>query len=263
MGSNSLRDGYTIARRTMSKNNPLVKVSNLTKRYGSTTALDDISLSVETGEAFGLLGPNGAGKSTLMKVVATLTEPTAGRVTVAGLDVIGRPDEVRSRVGYIPQETALDHWLTGRQALTLFADMYKVPPDERENRIDRVLHRVDLADRANEKIDGYSGGMERRLEIAAGLLHDPQLVIFDEPTLGLDPAMRRQTWEYVRELRAAGATVLIATHYLDEAAELCDRVAVMAEGGIAAVDSPDALKERHDNSFGEAFETITAGKVVA
>lgn len=247
----------------MGKNDPLVKVSNLTKRYGSKTALDDVSLSIETGEAFGLLGPNGAGKSTLMKVIATLTEPTDGRVTVDGLDVIDRPDEVRSRVGYIPQETALDHWLTGRQALSLFADMYKVPPDERDNRLERVLTQVDLADRAAEKIDGYSGGMERRLEIAAGLLHDPQLVIFDEPTLGLDPAMRRQTWEYVRELRAAGASVIIATHYLDEAAELCGRVALMSEGEIAAVDSPDALKERHDDSFGEAFETITAGQVVA
>jgi ABC-2 type transport system ATP-binding protein len=242
---------------------PLVDGSNLTKKYGSTTALEAVSLSVEAGEAFGLLGPNGAGKSTLMKILATLTEPTAGRVTVDGIDVTERPDTVRSRVGYIPQETALDHWLTGRQVLLLFADMYKLPASERDHRIERVLDRVDLADRADERIDGYSGGMKRRLEIAAGLLHDPQLVVFDEPTLGLDPAMRRQTWEYVRELRTAGATVLLSTHYLDEAAELCDRVAVLADGQVAAVDSPDALKERHDDSFGDAFETITAGEVVA
>lgn len=247
----------------MSDQTPLVTVSNLTKQYGTTTALEDVSLTVERGEAFGLLGPNGAGKSTLMKVVATLTEPTAGTVTVDGIDVTDRPDDVRPRVGYIPQETALDHWLTGRQVLSLFADMYKVPPGERDQRIDRVLARVDLADRADERIDGYSGGMKRRLEIAAGLLHDPQLVIFDEPTLGLDPAMRRHTWEYVRELRSAGATVVISTHYLDEAAELCERVAVLADGNIAAVDTPTALKERHDDSFEEAFETITAGEVVA
>ncbi len=247
----------------MTAEEPLVEISGLSKRYGTTTALDDVSLSVERGEAFGLLGPNGAGKSTLMKVVATLTEPTGGRVTVDGIDVVDRPDDVRSRVGYIPQKTALDHWLTGRQVLSLFADVYKVPVAERESRIERVLDRVDLAERADERVDGYSGGMKRRLEIAAGLLHDPQLVIFDEPTLGLDPAMRRQTWEYVRELRAAGATVVISTHYLDEAAELCGRVAVLADGEVAAVDSPDALKERHDDSFGDAFETITAGEVVA
>jgi ABC-2 type transport system ATP-binding protein len=242
---------------------PLVDVSNLTKKYGLTTALEAVSLSVEAAEAFGLLGPNGAGKSTLMKILATLTEPTAGRVTVDGIDVTERPDTVRSRVGYIPQETALDHWLTGRQVLSLFADMYKVPASERDHRIERVLDRVDLVDRADERIDGYSGGMKRRLEIAAGLLHDPQLVVFDEPTLGLDPAMRRQSWEYVRELRTAGATVILSTHYLDEAAELCDRVAVLADGQVAAVDSPDALKERHDDSFGDAFKTITAGEVVA
>lgn len=247
----------------MTNRNPLVSVSNLSKRYGTTTALDDVSVSVEEGEAFGLLGPNGAGKSTLMKVIATLTEPTAGRVTVDGIDVTARPDDIRSRVGYIPQKTALDHWLTGRQVLSLFADMYKVPVAERDQRIERVLDRVDLADRATERVDGYSGGMKRRLEIAAGLLHDPQLVIFDEPTLGLDPAMRRQTWEYVRELRAAGATVVISTHYLDEAAELCDRVAVLADGEVAAVDSPESLTERHDDSFGDAFQTITAGEVVA
>lgn len=247
----------------MNGSNPIVSISNLTKRYGTTTALDGVSLSVENGEAFGLLGPNGAGKSTLMKVLATLTEPTSGRVVVDGVDVTTHPDAVRSRVGYIPQETALDHWLTGRQVLSLFADVYKVPAGERDERIERVLDRVDLLDRAGEKVDGYSGGMKRRLEIAAGLLHDPQVVIFDEPTLGLDPAMRRQTWEYVRELRADGATVILATHYLDEAAELCERVALLAEGEIAAVDSPAALSERHDDSFGDAFETITRGEVVA
>lgn len=241
----------------------VIEISNLTKRYGSTTALADVSLSVETGEAFGLLGPNGAGKTTLMKILATLTEPTAGRVTLDGIDVTERPDEVRSKVGYIPQETALDHWLTARQVLSLFADIYKIPGGRADDRIERVLERVDLRDRADERVDSYSGGMQRRLEIATGLLHDPQLVIFDEPTLGLDPAMRRQTWEYVRELRAAGATVLISTHYLEEAAELCGRVALLSDGEIAAIDSPDALTEGHDDSFGDAFETITSGEVVA
>lgn len=247
----------------MSERDPIVEISNLWKRYGTTTALAGVSLTVDGGEAFGLLGPNGAGKTTLMKIVATLTEPTAGRVTVDGIAVTERPDDVRSRVGYIPQETALDHWLTGRQVLSLFADVYKVPAGQRDDRIEGVLDRVDLVDRADERIESYSGGMKRRIEIAAGLLHDPQLVVFDEPTLGLDPAMRRQTWEYVRELRAAGATVLLSTHYLDEAAQLCDRVAVLTDGRVAAVDSPAALKARHDDSFGDAFETITAGGVLA
>ncbi|MFB6196814.1 MAG: ABC transporter ATP-binding protein [Halobacteriaceae archaeon] len=245
------------------RENSIVKVSNLTKQYGSTTALDGVSIAVDEGETFGLLGPNGAGKSTLMKVITTLTEPTEGNVIVDSYGVTSRPDEIRERVGYIPQETALDHWLTGREVLSLFADMYKVSPEERERKIDRVLSRVDLQDRADTRVDGYSGGMKRRLEIATGLLHDPRIVIFDEPTLGLDPAMRRQTWDYVRELRADGGTVLISTHYLDEAAELCDRVAVLSKGEIAAIDTPEALKKRHDDSFGDAFETITTGEVIA
>jgi ABC-2 type transport system ATP-binding protein len=247
----------------MRSNDALLHVSNLTKKYGSNMALKDVSLSVAKGETFGLLGPNGAGKSTLMKIIVTLTEPTAGHVTVDGIEVSQRPDAVRSCVGYIPQTTALDHWLTGWEVLSLFADMYKVPSEKRETRIRSALDRVDLLDRGDERIDEYSGGMKRRLEIAAGLLHEPQLIVFDEPTLGLDPAMRRQTWEYVRELRSAGATVLLSTHYLDEAAELCERVALLSDGQIAAVDSPDALSARHDNSFGDAFETITTGEVVA
>ncbi|MFB6254489.1 MAG: ABC transporter ATP-binding protein [Halobacteriaceae archaeon] len=247
----------------MSERDNIVETVGLTKQYGSTTALNNVSFTVNRGETFGLLGPNGAGKSTLMKIVATLTEPTAGKVTVEGIDVTDQPDMVRSLVGYIPQETALDHWLTGRQVLSLFADMYKVQPKNREKRITRVLDQVDLRDQADKQIDEYSGGMKRRLEIAAGLLHDPELVIFDEPTLGLDPAMRRKTWEYVDELRSTGATVLISTHYLDEAAELCDRVGVLADGELATINSPTELKKRHNDSLEEAFETITAGEVVA
>lgn len=239
----------------------MVDVSNVTKRYGNLFALDGVSLTVESGEIFGLLGPNGAGKSTLMKILTTVTAPTRGTATINGFDVVKHPSEVRKHVGYIPQYTALDDWLTGRQALKLFASLYKVPRSMTRERIDRVLEIVDLEDRADDLMETYSGGMKRRLEIATGLVHSPELVVFDEPTLGLDPHMRQETWEYVREIQNAGTSILMATHYLDEADELCDRVAIIDRGEILVTDTPDALKNTIpgdvERTLDQAFLNIT------
>lgn len=219
----------------------MLDVEGLTKRYGETTALEDVSLSAAEGEVVGLLGPNGAGKTTLMKVVTGLSVPTRGTVRVDGLDVTADTDAVKRRIGYIPQETALDDWLTGRQVLRMFAAMYKIPAGERDERIETALARVDLAGAADTEIREYSGGMGRRLEIAAGLLHEPTLVVFDEPTLGVDPVVRRELWTYVKRLQEAGGTVLLSTHYLEEAAELCDRVAVLRDGRLVTVADPSEL----------------------
>ena len=240
---------------------PVIRVRDLRKRYGDTVALDGVSLTVEEGEIFGLLGPNGAGKSTLMKILTTITEPTSGSAAVNGIDVGESPSAVRKQIGYIPQYTALDEYLTGRQALRLFAKLYKAPADEIDERIDRALKTVDLADRSDDLIDTYSGGMKRRLEIATGLVHEPDVVIFDEPTLGLDPSVRHEMWEYILEIRQTGSTVLMATHYLTEADELCDRVAIIDDGRIRTVGRPDRLKSEASDGDGgsldQAFLEIT------
>lgn len=236
----------------------MLVIDGLTKRYGDTLALDDVSLSAADGEVLGLLGPNGAGKTTLMKVVTGLTVPTAGAVRVDGVDVVDDADAVKRRIGYIPQETALDDWLTGRQVLRMFAAMYKIPGGARDGRIETALDRVDLVDAADTEISDYSGGMKRRLEIAAGLLHEPTLVVFDEPTLGVDPVVRRELWTYVERLQDAGGTVLLSTHYLEEAAELCDRVAVLRDGRLVTVGRPAELWDETSRDAGDAvFERLT------
>lgn len=238
----------------------MLVIDGLTKRYGDTLALDNVSLSAAEGEVLGLLGPNGAGKTTLMKVVAGLTIPTAGSVRIDGIDVVEDADAVKRRIGYIPQETALDDWLTGRQVLRMFATMYKIPSDERDERIETALARVDLVDAADTTISDYSGGMKRRLEIAAGLLHEPMLVVFDEPTLGVDPVVRRELWTYVERLQEAGGTVLLSTHYLEEAAKLCDRVAVLRDGQLATVEHPAELWDETSREAGDpVFARLAEG----
>jgi ABC-2 type transport system ATP-binding protein len=244
----------------------MLVVDDLTKRYGDTVALDGVSLSAREGEVVGLLGPNGAGKTTLMKAVTGLTVPTAGTVRVDGVDVTDDPDAVKRRIGYIPQETALDDWLTGRQVLRMFAAFYKIPAGERDERIEAALARVDLVDAADVEVGDYSGGMQRRLEIAAGLLHEPALVVFDEPTLGVDPVVRRELWTYVQRLREAGGTVLLSTHYLEEAAQLCDRVAVLREGRVGAVGAPadlwdEASRTADDAVFADLAEGASPAEV--
>lgn len=249
-------------RSSLTNGDSVVETRELTKRYGSITALAGVSLAVRRGEVFGLVGPNGAGKSTLMKILTTITEPTSGGATVAGIDVQNDPTAVRRKLGYIPQYTALDDWLTAREVLELFAGLYKLPSGDRSDRIERALDRVDLTDRADEQVGGYSGGMRRRLEIATALLHEPAVVVFDEPTVGLDPEMRRSMWEYVTEIRETGASVLVSTHYLPEAEALCDRIAVLDEGRLVTVDDPGSLTDAtvtETDTLGEAFGRLTGG----
>jgi ABC-2 type transport system ATP-binding protein len=222
-----------------------IEVDGLTKRYGDVVAVDGLDLSVESGELFGLLGPNGAGKSTLINVLCTLLEPTAGSATVAGHDVRDSPGAVRERIGVVFQEPALDEELTGAENLAFHGRLYGMRDPERGERIDEVLDLVDLSDRRDERVGTYSGGMARRLELARGLLHGPEVLFLDEPTVGLDAGTRNAVREYVRDLNArTGVTVVLTTHYMDEAAALCDRVAVVDGGSVVACDSPDALTSR-------------------
>jgi ABC-2 type transport system ATP-binding protein len=224
---------------------PAIRTVKLTRRFGDVTAADEVSIDVRPQEIYGLLGPNGAGKSTIIKVLTTLLPPTSGRAWVAGFDVISRAREVRRRIGYVPQVLSADGALTGYENLLLSAQLYGLPRDEREERIDEALALVGLRDAAHTVVRQYSGGMIRRLEIAQSMLHRPVVLFMDEPTVGLDPLARRAVWEHIRELREVfGTTLLITTHYMDEAEALCDRVAVMHRGSVVAVGSPADLRGR-------------------
>jgi len=206
-------------------------------------AVDGIDLTVQSGEIFGLLGPNGAGKTTTMKMLATLLLPTSGSIRVLGIDPLARPREVRARLGAMLSGERSLYWkLTARENLEYFAALYHVPPAQTRPRIDRALVAVKLADRADDYVERYSTGMRQRLALARALLPDPPLVILDEPTVGLDPQASRDLRDRVRELRAQGRTVLLTTHYMEEADQLCDRVAIIDHGKIVALDTPAALK---------------------
>ncbi|MFB6130626.1 MAG: ATP-binding cassette domain-containing protein, partial [Salinigranum sp.] len=220
-----------------------IVVDGVTKRYGGVTALDDVSFEIEEGELFGLLGPNGAGKSTLIHVLATLVRPTAGTATVAGHDVRADRDAVRASIGVVFQEPALDEELTARENLSFHAVMYGMPKAEREERIAAVLDLVELGDRADDLVETYSGGMKRRLEIARGLVHRPEVLFLDEPTLGLDAQTRRHIWEYITRLNdEVGVTVILTTHYMDEADALCERIGVIDDGALVELGAPEDLK---------------------
>jgi ABC-2 type transport system ATP-binding protein len=219
-----------------------IDVRGLVKDFGEVHAVRGIRFSVDEGEMFGFLGPNGAGKSTTIKILCTLANPTAGEATVAGHDVIRDRALVRRSIGLVFQEPTLDAYLTAEQNLSFHGELYGVPKPALRRRIDDVLEMVGLADRRGDKVQTYSGGMKRRLEIARGLLHSPRVLFLDEPTIGLDPQTRASIWEYVALLREAeDITVFMTTHYMDEA-EHCDRIAIMNEGELAVIDSPDALK---------------------
>jgi ABC-2 type transport system ATP-binding protein len=206
-------------------------------------AVDGIDLVVEPGEIFGLLGPNGAGKTTTMKMLATLLIPTSGTIRVLGIDPMERPREVRARLGAMLSGERSLYWkLTGRENLEYFAALYHVPPPETKARIANVLAAVKLVDRAEDYVERYSTGMRQRLALARALLPDPPLVVLDEPTVGLDPQASRDLRDRVRELKSQGRTVLLTTHYMEEADQLCDRVAIIDHGRIVALDTPAALK---------------------
>jgi ABC-2 type transport system ATP-binding protein len=222
---------------------PAIEVEGLAKRYGEVEAVRGIDFSVGAGEIFGFLGPNGAGKTTTIKILCTLLQPTSGRARLAGVDVTASPHDVRRRIGVIFQDPALDDRLTATENLMLHAVAYRVPRAERAARVDEALRFVDLHDRRADLTRTFSGGMKRRLEIARGLVHRPDILFLDEPTTGLDPQTRARTWEVLRGLRASyGTTLFLTTHYMDEA-ENCDRIAVIDHGKIVALDTPAALKQ--------------------
>ena len=219
-----------------------IQVSHLTKSYDGHTAVSDLSFHVYAGEIFGLLGPNGAGKSTTLRTLITLLTPTSGTASVLGHDTVREADAVRKLIGYVPQERAIDRFLTGREHLELLGALYHLPKAEATTRIAELLKLVELEEPADRAAKTYSGGMKRKLDIACGLLPNPKILFLDEPTLGLDVQSRLRIWEYVRMLKARGMTIVMTTNYLDEADQLCDRLAIIDGGKIKTLGSPTELK---------------------
>ena len=221
---------------------PVISVRKLEKRYGDLVAVAGVEFDVVRGETFGFLGPNGAGKTTTINMLCTLTSPTAGSATVAGFDIVRRRDDVRRSIGLVFQDTTLDSYLTAERNMRFHAELYGVPRDQLDDRLRLVLEIVGLWDRKDSKVMEYSGGMMRRLEIARGLLHYPRVLFLDEPTIGLDPQTRSHIWTYIEELKKReDITIFLTTHYMDEA-EHCDRIAIIDNGTIVALDTPEALK---------------------
>jgi ABC-2 type transport system ATP-binding protein len=223
---------------------PAVLIENLKKRYGTVEAVKDVSFQVEPGEIFGLLGPNGAGKTTTLRSLCTLTTPDAGKIEISGISVIDNPRVARQRLGYVAQEVAPDKVLTGRELLQLQAALYHLPSAAAKERIQLMLDLLSLQEYADKKTGTYSGGLRKRLDLAAGLLHAPDVLVLDEPTVGLDIESRFVVWEFLRKLREAGTTVVITSHYLEEIDALANRVAIIDRGVVIAAGTPSQLKDK-------------------
>ena len=222
----------------------LIELRKISKAYGAVPALRELDLTVPEGCLYGLLGPNGAGKTTAMRILATLLAPDSGSVVVGGVDGLAQPRDVRQLMGYVAQEVAIDKSLSGRELLQLQGDLYHLPRQDRDVRIADLIERLAMGDWIDRRCGTYSGGMRRRLDLAAGLLHRPRLLVLDEPTVGLDIESRSAIWQLLRQLVQEGTTVLLSSHYLEEVEALADQMAIIDNGRVIAEGAPDQLKQR-------------------
>jgi lipooligosaccharide transport system ATP-binding protein len=247
---------------------PLIYARDLVKRFGELVAVDGIDVDVYPGESFGFLGPNGAGKSSTMRMVGCVSTPTSGTLRILGLDPVRDGPQIRGRLGVCPQQDSLDPELTVTENITVYARYFGIARREARERAAELLEFVQLAERANDKVEPLSGGMKRRLTIARALVNEPELVLLDEPTTGLDPQARHLVWERLFRLKQRGVTLVLTTHYMDEAEQLCDRLVVMDRGKIVAVGSPRELIERYSTRevvelrFGAESLDTYSGKLV-
>jgi ABC-2 type transport system ATP-binding protein len=220
----------------------MIEIAKIRKSFGAVLAVDEVSFSVSAGEVFGLLGPNGAGKTTIIKMATLLTRPDAGYCRIDGVDVTEDPLAVKKRIGVVPQANNLDRELTAYENLLIYGMLHRV--GHLRDKIEMALKTVELWDRRDSVVEGFSGGMQRRLLLARALLPEPQALFLDEPSIGLDPQIRSQLWEIIRKIRIDGRTVLLTTHYIQEAEALCNRVGILAKGRLIALDTPDNLRRR-------------------
>ncbi|MFN5953249.1 MAG: ATP-binding cassette domain-containing protein [Dolichospermum sp.] len=245
----------------------ILQTLELTRRFEKFTAVDNLNISVTAGEVFGLLGPNGAGKSTVIKMLTTLLPVSSGKAYLAGYDVTRQPDAVRRVIGYVPQALSADGTLTGYENLLIFSKLYDIPPRRRKQQIAEVLEFMGLEDAAHRLVRTFSGGMIRKLEIAQAILHQPQILFLDEPTVGLDPVARTQVWQLVQQLRREyGTTIFLTTHFLEEADHLCHRVVIMNQGKEIITGSPSELKaviEKPDATLDDVFIHYAGNQLVS
>lgn len=241
-----------------------IETDLLSKIYKSgLKAVDDVSIKIENGEIFGFLGPNGAGKSTTIMILTTLLKPSSGKASVAGFDVVSQAKSVRQNIGYVQQDSTVDEYLTGRENLILQARLNHLPRELQERQIDEILSIVELADRQDDAVVTYSGGMRKRLDIAGGLLHKPKVLFLDEPTLGLDIQTRYKIWEYIKKIHDEfGMSIFLTTHYMEEADKLCDNISIIDQGRIKVTGSPALLKSSLGNEV-VAFEVDSGTNVGA
>jgi ABC-2 type transport system ATP-binding protein len=241
----------------------MIKVKNLTKKFGDVLAVDDVTFDVAAGEIFAFLGPNGAGKTTTIKMLTTLLKPTGGRIEIDGLDPAKQSNEVRKRFGIVFQDPSLDQELTAFENMDLHGVLYHVPRRVRHERTEMLLKLFELWDRRKDYVKKFSGGMKRRLEIARGFLHTPKILFLDEPTLGLDPQSRNQLWTHVKNLNnTEHVTVFLTTHYMDEAERVAERIAIIDHGKIVAQGSPDELKQQtSSDSLEAAYLSLTGSSI--
>ncbi len=243
----------------------MLETRSLTRDFGQMRAVDNVNIQVKAGEVFGLLGPNGAGKSTTIKMLTTLLPLSSGSAAIAGLDLTHQPSEIRRAIGYVPQSLSADGSLTAYENLLIFSKLYDIPRKYRESRIRDVLEFMGLEEAAHRLVRQYSGGMIRRLEVAQSMLHQPQVLFLDEPTVGLDPLARSYVWALVQQLREQyGTTIILTTHFLEEADSLCDRVAIMQAGKVVVTGVPSELKanlDREDATLDDVFIHYTGDQM--
>jgi ABC-2 type transport system ATP-binding protein len=239
-----------------------IAIENITKKFEDVTAVDGLSLVVNKGELFGLLGPNGAGKTTTINILCGLLEPSTGSVNVAGYDALKEPSKIKELIGVSPQETAVYPHLTGKENIELFANLHVMPKEKVRKNVDELLLKLSLQDHAKRKAGKYSGGMMRRINLAMALVHDPEIAFLDEPTVGMDPQSRRAVWDFIKELKKQNKTVLLTTHYMEEAEELCDRVGIIDNGKLISLGTPQQLKMKFKaKNLEEVFLQLTGRRI--
>jgi ABC-2 type transport system ATP-binding protein len=244
-------------------NNNAIVVKNLVKKFGDITAVNDLSFEVKEGEIFGLLGPNGAGKTTTIKILTGLINPTSGNATVGGYDIKKNISKIKELIGVCPQQASVFKFLTGRENIELFGNLHAMDKKELKERAENLIKAVNFTESSKRKAKGYSGGMLRQLNLLIALINNPQIAFLDEPTVGMDPRARRVTWSFIGSLKEQGKTVILTTHYIEEAEALSDNVAIIDYGELIALGPPKVLMEKHDSkNLEEVFMKITGRRIL-
>jgi len=241
---------------------PEIVIENMTKKFQNVTALDSLSLEIEKGELFGLLGPNGAGKTTLINVLCGLLKPTNGSAYVEGHDVQRESARIKEIIGVCPQDTAAYYFLSGRENVEFFGNLHEMPREKLKKNADELLEKMSLTEDADRRLGRYSGGMKRRINLIIALVHDPEIAFLDEPTVAMDPQSRHAVWDFIKELKNKGKTIILTTHYMEEAQELCGRVGIIDHGKLIALGTPKQLMEKfHSANLEEVFIELTGRKI--